>query len=122
MEENSILEKLEDEVRKGRVERTEVMGLKDGVGRCVIYADTIQHPDSRVYASGKIALDEGAIIGIHRHFTDSETWTVLQGKIEVNSKKYGPGQTITCKDDHHYAKNIAKGKSVMRFVKRMEED
>lgn len=119
MKENSILEKLEDEVKRGKAKRTEVIGLKGGVGKATIYTDTIQHPDPRSYEAGKTVLDDGATIGVHEHSNDSETWTVLQGEIEVNSEKYGPGKTIVCKQGgHHYAKNIANGKSVIRFVKR----
>lgn len=116
----SVLEMLEDEVKRGRVERIEALYLKGGFGKCTIYKDRTRHLDTRVYEAGKTVLEVGATIGSHTHLYDSESWTVIAGKVEVNSVVYGPGATITCeKGKKHYCVNLADSESVLRFVKKI---
>lgn len=121
MKNNGILEKLEDELARGQVERTPEKNLKNGVGRVDVYKDTIRHPDKRVYESGKIVLYQRSSIGFHMHFDDSEVYTVLSGSIEIDGETHGPGDAVECeKGSGHYCKNLADGKSVIRFVKKRE--
>lgn len=112
-------EMLEKHLKEGKVERTEVIGLKGGEGRVDIYKDKAKHKDSRIWESGNLLLSRGAIIGMHTHDDDSETLTILDGKVEINGKEYMPGEVFYCnRGEYHDCKNLADSESIVGFVKR----
>lgn len=123
MNENAIrelIESLNRGVKEGGLRRRFVFRLKDGCGTCTIYTDRSKHPDPDVYESGNIRMERDASIDMHAHEKDSEEYTVLAGKVICNGVEYGPGETMTCKKgETHSCRNIARGESVLRFVKRM---
>lgn len=114
-----LIKSLEQMALEGRISKRVEPNLKDGLGLCVVYTDLIEHPDKRVSVAGKIVMGYGATIGIHRHTVDSEIYTVLAGKVQSNGKIYGPGESMICnKGEAHNCVNLAKGESVLRYVKR----
>lgn len=114
-----LIMSLNEGVLKGKLQREDVNNLKGGLGMCIVYTDKVQHPDSRVYASGKTVLKRFSSIGQHAHEDDWEEWTVLAGKVMSGNKIYLPGQTMVCKKgESHSCLNVADGESVIRFVKR----
>ncbi len=114
-----LIQSLDRGAQEGRLRRKLVVHLKNGFFSCVIYKDQVKHPDPRVYESGKIVMERFATIGEHDHKDDWEEYTVLAGKVISNGVEYGPGETMTCKKgETHSCRNIARGESVLRFVKR----
>lgn len=105
------------ENRMGNAKREEVFN-GDTIAYA-IYPDKTKHPDTRVHASGRIALYKGQSIPRHTHNDDSEEYTVIVGRVEVNGREYGPGENVRCeKGDSHYCKNLHSELSIIRFVKR----
>lgn len=115
-----LVKSLDRGVEEGKLRKKFVFHLKGGNGTCAVYTDQVKHPDLRVYESGKIVMERFATIGEHSHEKDCETYTVLAGKVISNGVEYGPGETMVCnKGETHSCRNIARGESVLRFVKRM---
>lgn len=114
-----LIRSLNEGVLEGKLQRKDVENLKDGLGRCTVFTDTVEHQDPRVYASGKIVMNRFSSIGQHEHTDDWEEYTVLAGKVMSGNEIYLPGQTMTCKKgESHSCLNVADGESVLRFVKR----
>lgn len=116
---NKLMVNLEKMALEGRISKRVELNLKGGLGVCAVYTDIVKHPDSRVTVAGKIVMGEGATIGMHPHDNDSETYTVLSGRVMSNGVVYGPGNTMVCqKGESHDCVNLADGESILRFVKR----
>ena len=116
---NKLVVNLEKMALEGRIFRQVKPNLKGGLGVCVVYTDRVKHPDSRVTDAGKVLMGDGATIAMHPHDNDSETYTVLSGRVMSNGVVYGPGDTMVCKKgEMHDCINLADGESVLQFVKR----
>lgn len=114
-----LITNLEEMASKGQVSKRIEQNLKGGLGVCTVYTDLMKHSDQRVSVAGKIVMEYGATIGTHQHTEDSETYTVLAGKVQSNGKIYSPGESMICsKGKSHNCVNLAKCESVLRFVKR----
>lgn len=107
--------KLEGKAVNGELNREKVWCLKGGRGWAIIYHD-VRNPEG--LESGYIVLEEGSSIGSHTHEKDSESYTVVSGKVEINGCIYMAGETATCQTGtRHYCKNLDIV-SIIRFVKR----
>ncbi len=110
---------LDSLVNQNLVEKEEAFNLKDGIGHVYIYRDCKPN-DPRAHESGNILLEKGSSIGMHKHFRDTETYTVLLGAVEINGKLYYAGESATCySGESHNAINQNDGDSIMEFSKFM---
>lgn len=113
-----LIRNLDQMASEGRLLKRYEECLKGGIGKCMVYTDTVLSKKEG-YDSGNIVMRRGATIGEHAHPEDEETYTVIAGKVRSGSKVYYPGDTMTCrKGDSHSCVNLADGESVLRFVKR----
>ena len=112
-------EVLERQVEEGKMERTEVTGLKGGKGKVIIYKNNEKYTDTRIGDSGYLLLFPGTIIGNHTHDNDSETLIVRVGKVEINGSEYITDEIFYCDQGQaHDCKNLTNDEVIVEFVKR----
>lgn len=110
---------LERMVAEGQILKEEHENLREGYGKVIIYKDLRPYPIENIYESGWIILSPESAIGNHQHVTDEETYTVLSGKVESNSRILIPEEESKCKvGESHNCINLSPNESIVRFVKR----
>lgn len=112
-------ELLDSLVTQNLVGKRAFKDLKGGSGLVYIYKD-IKPNDIRAYESGNIVLEKGSSIGAHKHIRDSEIYHILVGMVEINGRKYYPGESAICAPGElHDAINLHDGDSIIEFSKHL---